>query len=122
MINSHTVLARLRQLVTLDEEGAENALSLCRHCLEEILSKVRESADKNDPRIAQAAAGLAYYRTVIREAADSDGATSFKAGDVTVTRTPAAMLEIACRVRDDAILQAAELFYDSGFAFRQVDV
>ncbi len=122
MINSHNVLARLRQLVTLDEEGAENALPLCRLCLEEILSRLKESADKDDPRIAQAAAGLAYYRKVIREAADNDGTTSFKAGDVTVTRTPAAMLEIACTVRDEAILQAAELLEDCGFVFRQVDV
>lgn len=122
MINSHNVLARLRQLVTLDEEGAENALPLCRLCLEEILSRLKESADKDDPRIAQAAAGLAYYRKVIREAADSDGTTSFKAGDVTVTRTPAAMLEIACAVRDEAILQAADLFEDCGFVFRQVEV
>ncbi len=122
MINSHNVLARLRQLVTLNEEGAENALPLCRLCLEEILSRLKENADKDDLRIAQAAAGLAYYRTVIREAADSDGTTSFKAGDVTVTRTPAAMLEIACTVRDEAILQAAELFEDCGFVFRQVEV
>ena len=122
MINSHSVLARLRQLVTLDEEGAENALPLCRLCLEEILSRLKESADRDDPRIAQAAAGLAYHRTIIREAADSDGTTSFKAGDVTVTRTPAAMIEFACVVRDEAILQAAELFEDCGFVFRQVDV
>lgn len=122
MINSHNVLARLRQLVTLDDEGAENALPLCRLCLEEIQSRLKESADKDDPRIAQAAAGLAYYRKVIREAADNDGTTSFKAGDVTVTRTPAAMLEIACTVRDEAILQAAELLEDCGFVFRQVDV
>ena len=122
MINSHTVLARLRQLVTLDEEGAENALPLCRLCLEEIQSRLKETADKDDPRIAQAAAGVAYYRTVIRETADSDGTTSFKAGDVTVARTPAAMLEIAVNVRDEALLQAADLFEDCGFAFRQVDV
>lgn len=122
MINSHNVLARLRQLVTLDDEGAENALPLCRLCLEEILSRLKEGTDKDDPRIAQAAAGLAYYRKVIREATDSEGTTSFKAGDVTVTRTPAAMLEIACSVRDEAILQAAELFEDCGFVFRQVDI
>jgi hypothetical protein len=120
MINSHTVLARLRQLVTLDEEGAENALPLCRLCLEEIQSRLKETADKDDPRIAQAAAGVAYYRTVIRETADSDGTTSFKAGDVTVTRTPAAMIEYAARMRDDAIIQAADLITDNSFVFRQV--
>ncbi len=122
MITAQTVLFILRQLVTLDSEGAENALPLCKLCLEEIRSKLKPNADRDDPRIAQAAAGLAYYRTVLRNAADSDGATSFKAGDVTVTRTPAAMIEIASQVRDDAFLQAADLFVDRNFIFRQVGI
>ena len=122
MITAQTVLSRLRQLVTLDSEGAENALPLCRLCLEETVSKLRSNADKDDPRIAQAAAGLAYYRSVLRNAADSEGTTSFKAGDVTVTRTPAAALEIASLLRDEAFLQAADLFVDRSFIFRQVDV
>ncbi len=122
MITAQTVLFRLRQLVTLDSEGAENALPLCGLCLEETMSKLRPDADKEDMRIAQAAAGLAYYRTVLRNAADCEGTTSFKAGDVTVTRTPAAMLEIASQIRDDAFLQAADLFVDRNFIFRQVNV
>lgn len=122
MITAQTVLFRLRQLVTLDSEGAENALPLCKLCLEETVSKLKPGADKDDPRIAQAAAGLAYYRTVLRNAADRDGATSFKAGDVTVTRTPAAMIEIASQIRDDAFLQAADLFVDRNFIFRQVGI
>ena len=120
MINPQTVLFRLRQLVTLDEEGAENALPLCVLCLEEVKSRLKKNADGNDPRLAQAAAALAYYRTVLRDAADSDGTTSFKAGDVTVTRTPAAMLEIAVGIRDEAFAQASDLLTDRDFLFRQV--
>ena len=120
MINSHTVLFRLRQLVTLDEEGAENALPLCSMCLEEIESRLRSDADKADPRIAQAAAALACYRLAFREAADNNGTTSFKAGDVTVTRTPAAILQTACEIRDEAFIQAADLLTDRDFVFRQV--
>ncbi len=122
MITAQTVLFRLRQLVTLDSEGAENALPLCALCLEETMSKLRPDADKEDMRIAQAAAGLAYYRTILRNVADCEGTTSFKAGDVTVTRTPAAMLEIASQIRDDAFLQAADLLVDRNFIFRQVNV
>ena len=120
MINSQTVLYRLRQLVTLDDEGAENALPLCEMCLEDMLCKLRKNADPNDPRIAQAAAALACYRLALRKAGDSDGNVSFKAGDVTVTRTPAAMIEYAARMRDDAIIQAADLITDNSFVFRQV--
>ncbi|MBQ8027526.1 MAG: hypothetical protein IJ261_05360 [Clostridia bacterium] len=120
MINSQTVLFRLRQLVTLDEEGAENALPLCQMCLEEVMSRLKPDADVTDPRIAQAAAALACYRTAFRDAADNNGATSFKAGDVTVTRTPAAILETACMIRDEAFIQAADLLTDRDFVFRQV--
>ncbi len=120
MTNSQTVLFRLRQLVTLDEEGAENALPLCGMCLEEVLCRLRKGADSDDPRVAQTAAALACYRLALRNAADSAGNTSFKAGDVTVTRTPAATIEIAAKMRDEAIIQAADLLTDSSFVFRQV--
>ena len=90
MLTTKTVLNRLRQLVTLDEQGAENALPLCGLCLKEIKGRLREGADENDPRLAQAAAGLAYYRIALRNAADGEGATSFKAGDtLPCSRTPA---------------------------------
>lgn len=120
MINSQTVLYRLRQLVTLDEEGAENALPLCVMCLEDVMCRLRKNADPDDPRVAQAAAALAGYRLALRNAADSDGNVSFKAGDVTVTRSPASMIEYAAKMRDEAIIQAADLLTDSSFVFRQV--
>ena len=122
MVSINSVLNRLRQLVTLDEQGAENALPLCGLCLEEIYSKLRNGADKNDTRIAQAAAGLAFYRMMLRNAAEGSNATSFKAGDVTVTRSPAAGMELAIAVRDEAFACAADLLEDRNFIFRQVDV
>ncbi len=120
MTNSQTVLFRLRQLVTLDEEGAENALPLCEMCLDEVLCRLKKDADPNDARVAQAAAGLACYRLALRNAVDNGGNVSFKAGDVAVTRTPAATLEFASRMRDEAIIQAADLITDNSFVFRQV--
>lgn len=120
MINGQTVLYRLRQLVTLDEEGAENALPLCRMCLEDVMCRLKSDADKDDPRIAQVAAALACYRFTLRNCVDSDASVSFKAGDVTVTRTPAAMVEFAAAMRDEAVIQAADLMTDNSFVFRQV--
>lgn len=122
MVSRNTVLNRLRQLVTLDEQGAENALPLCGLCLDEIKSRLRDGADENDIRVAQAAAGLAYYRLALRQAADGSNTTSFKAGDVTVTRSPGALLELATVVRDEALAQAAEIIDDKDFLFRQVGV
>ncbi len=108
--------------MTLDEKEAENALPLCSICLNEIRNRLREGADENDSRIASAAAALAFYRITIRNAADSQGTTSFKAGDVTVSRTPAAAVELAVTVRDEAFAAAADLIEDSSFVFRQVGI
>ena len=120
MVSINSVLNRLRQLVTLDDQGAENALPLCGLCLDEIRSRLRKGADGNDMRLAQAAAGLAFYRITLRNAADGEGATSFKAGDVTVTRSPAASVELAVSVRDEALANSADLLEDRDFIFRQV--
>lgn len=122
MIGNYTVLNGLRQLMTLDEKEAENALPLCSLCLNEIKNRLREGADENDSRIASCAAALAFYRIAIRNAVDSQGTTSFKAGDVTVSRSPAAAVELAVAVRDEAFAAAADLIEDSSFVFRQVGV
>lgn len=120
MVNIESVLRRLRQLITLDEDEAENALPLCSVCLEDIAGRLRENADPDDIRIAQAAAALTFYRIVMRNAADGEGLSSFKAGDVTVTHSPAASIEIAVRLRDEALAAAADLIKDDNFLFRQV--
>lgn len=122
MIGNYTVLNGLRQLMTLDEKEAENALPLCSLCLDEIKKRLREGADENDSRIASCAAALAFYRITIRNAVDSQGTTSFKAGDVTVSRSPAAAIELAVTVRDEAFAAAADLIEDTSFVFRQVGV
>lgn len=122
MIGNYTVLNGLRQLITLDEEEAENTLPLCGVCLNEIKARLREGADENDSRIAAAAAALAFYRLTIRNSADSHGTTSFKAGDVTVSRTPAAAVELAVKIRDEAFADAADLIEDRSFVFRQVGI
>ena len=120
MISRQTVLNHLRQLVTLDSKGAANALPLCEISLNEVISRLRTPDDANDLRVAKAAAGLAFYRYALRQLADGNGATSFKAGDVTVSRSPAATLEFAERVRDESLAQAADLLADTDFLFRQV--
>ena len=122
MVSINSVLNRLRQLVTLDEQGAENALPLCALCLEEIRSKLRSGADENDIRLAQAAAGLVFYRLMLRTAADGSNVTGFKAGDVTVTRSPAASMELAVSVRDEALAEVSDLLEDRDFMFRQVGI
>lgn len=122
MVSRQSVLNRLRQFITLDEQGAENALPLCEICLSQLTERLRDDADENDMRIAEAAAGLAYYRLMLRAAASDSAVESFRAGDVTVTRSPAAVLEIAAKIRNEALAGAAPLIKDDNFFFGQVEI
>ena len=67
-----------------------------------------------------AAAGLAYYKWTLRNFAGTDGITSFKAGDVTVSRSSACTLEQAEKVRDESLLAALPLLTDDAFLFCSV--
>lgn len=51
-----------------------------------------------------------------------EGVTSFKAGDVTVSISPAALAEQAEKEKTKAILAAAPLLKDDDFLFRQVSI
>lgn len=67
-------------------------------------------------RIAQAAAGLAYYALCVRRAGNSDGVESFKAGDITVKKGADSSLKFAASVRDSALAELTPLLSDDGFS------
>ena len=114
------VLESLKQITDLDEEGATAALPLCHSGLEEIKVRLRDDADPNDPRVISAAAALAFYKMTLRRIDSNEAVTSFKAGDVTVTKSPSAMLEGAVKIRDDALINILPLVKDEGFIFMRV--
>ena len=119
-MNEWTVLSSLREITPLDENGAADALPLCRTALQTLLPRLKPSADPEDIRIAHAAAGIAYYKWVLRSTAEEDNLTSFKAGDVTVSRSASSALERAAFVRNEALLEASALLLDENFAFCSV--
>ncbi len=116
------VLTDLRQIIALDEEGAALALPLCSMSLDEIKIRLRDGVSPNDIRVTKAAAGLAYYKLIVQRLAGAEAITSFKAGDVTVSKSSAAALEIASKIRDENLLGALPLMKDEEFVFRQVGI
>jgi hypothetical protein len=121
MLTQWTVFSSLKQMASIDEEGTAFGLSLCVTSLEEIRARLRDGADENDARVARAAAGIAFYKLALKRISE-DGTASFKAGDVSVTQNPAALLAIAAKVRDEALAAAAPLLKDELFLFRKIDV
>ncbi|NLB36561.1 MAG: hypothetical protein GX824_04575 [Clostridiales bacterium] len=116
------VLTGLRQIIALDEEGAALALPLCSMSLDEIKIRLRDGVSPEDIRVTKAAVGLAYYKLVVRRLAGEEAITSFKAGDVTVSKSSAAALEIAAKIRDESLVDALPLMKDEEFLFRQVRI
>ena len=116
------VLENLKRLMPMEEETVEKALPICTQCLEEIRENLRDDADENDKRIAVAAAGLAYYQMMIASISANDAVTSFRAGDVTVSKNPVAIMETAANIRNEALARAVPILKDRDFLFRQVGI
>lgn len=121
MVTQWTVLGNLKQISSLDEEETA-ALPLCLTCLEDIRARLKAGADTNDPCIERAAAGLAFYKLMLKRITEDGTVTSFKAGDMSVTQKPAELLRLAATVRDEAIAGAAPLLKDEDFLFMKVGI
>ena len=115
-------LEHLKQLTDLDEEGATAALPLCHAGIEAILPLLRDDAPQGDVRIAQAAAAIAWHKLLCRRMGSDEAVTTFKAGDVTVTRSLGVLLEEAEKQRDEAMLRLLPLMKDEQFLFEGVEV
>lgn len=88
----------------------------------EILPRVRAENLHSDARLVTLAAAMANYRLCAKRLGKSDGLTSFKAGDVTVTVSASALMEQAEKERNHALIAAIPLLKDEEFVFRQVSV
>ncbi|MDD6275474.1 MAG: hypothetical protein PUB20_01420 [Clostridia bacterium] len=116
----------LSQLIDLTEDETLVA-SVCRTALREIEAGLKKDADFNDVRIVAAAAGLAYYRLMLRRnsLSQEDSVMSFKAGDVSITQDSAdtakqlERAEIYCAKMFEKI---APLCEDNSFAFIKTGV
>ena len=115
MITQWSVLSLLRQLTDIGEDEEKVCLGIALSSLERVNSRLKADADRDDVRIAQAAAGLAYYALCVRRAGNSDGVESFKAGDITVKKGADSSLEFAASVRDAALAELTPLLSDDGF-------
>lgn len=122
MINQWNVLNRLCQFISIDEEEVENALPLCVVNMKKIEIKLREDADKNDIRICEAAACMSYYDYVLKLSSQEDNITSFKAGDVTITRSVKSLLEQATTLKNEALKELIPLLKDNNFVFCQTGI
>ena len=118
-MNEWTVLECLHTLLPLTDDERTAALPLCRAAADELRGRLKDGANDDDPRLSRAAAGVAYYRWVLRRNAEDADVTYFKAGDVTVHCGGAPELR-ASQIRDELLEPALPLLRDERFLFRVV--
>ena len=121
LIDCLSVLSVLKEYYS--PEGTDEQLApVCTLAVNELLPRVKNESVHSDARLVSLAAAMANYRLCAKKVRNSDGVTSFKAGDVTVSVSAAALMEQAEKDRKDALLAALPLLKDDEFIFRQVAV
>lgn len=119
MIDCLSVLSVLREYYA--PEGTDEEIApLCTMAVNELLPRVKSEKVHSDVRLINLAAAMVNYRLCIKKLKNSDGVTSFKAGDVTVTVSASALIEQAEKERNAALIAAVPLLKDEDFIFRQV--
>ncbi len=121
LIDCLSVLSVLKEYYS--PEGTDEQLApVCTLAVNELVPRVKNESVHSDARLVSLAAAMANYRLCAKKVRNSDGVTSFKAGDVTVSVSAAALMEQAEKDRKDALLAALPLLKDDEFIFRQVAV
>ena len=121
MIDIWSILDALRR--NHAAQGTDEELApLCAAAAKELESRLRAGADCKDIRLINACAAMVNYRLCMRKSGADESVTSFKAGDVTVSISPSAIIEIAEKEKSDALISALPLLRDDGFVFRQVSL
>lgn len=115
-----TVLSDFCAFAQPDAAQRAAVLPLCRASLERLRRVLQKDADPEDPRISRAAAADAFYDWTTRTLAREESVTSFKAGDVTISRSASAARELAAQVRRDAYLAVLPLLEDPYFVFQTI--
>ena len=119
LIEVWSVLDALRRNYAV--QGTDEELApLCAAAAKEIEARIRDNADSTDIRLINACAAMVNYRICMRKSGEDEAVTSFKAGDVTVSVSPSAIIERAEKEKSEAMIAVLPLLRDDSFVFRQV--
>ncbi len=72
--------------------------------------------------VITACAGLALYNYSLLKSSSNEEFSSFKAGDVTISRSASSAFEGAVKFRDESLLSAVPYLTDVNFVFEAVEV
>lgn len=122
MINVWSVSQMLEDTGVLSAEEAKRAMPFCVSACAQLSKRLKDVKFEDEPSVISACAGIALYSYTLLMCSSGDSFESFKAGDVTISKSPSATTENAIKFRDEALVQASEYLTDVDFVFKAVEI
>ncbi len=122
MINVWSVSQLLEDTGVLTEDEVKKAMPFCLSACANLSKRLKDIKFEDEPAVITACAGLALYNYSLLQGSSAEDFSSFKAGDVTISRSPSAVFESAVKFRDESMLQATNYLTDVDFVFKAVEV
>ncbi len=122
MINVWSVSQVLEDTGVLTTEEVNKAMPFCISACSQLSKRLKDVKHEDEPAVINACAGLALYNYSLLQGSSSENFSSFKAGDITISKSRNSSFESAVRFRDETLLQASEYLTDVDFVFKAVEI
>jgi len=122
IINVWSVAKFLEDTGALTEDEVKQAMPFCLSACARLSKRLRDEKFCDEPAVINACAGIALYDYTLLKSSSAEDFSSFKAGDVTISRSSSSSFESAVKFRDEAMLNATDYLTDVDFVFRTVDI
>lgn len=117
MINPQTVFESVKRLIDAPVEDEEKLSGLSKACAITLSRRLKEGFTGEEEEAVYACAAFTVYRYALLKSCIDDCFEQLKAGDITVSCSPGALLESTEKLLANA-LSSAECFNDIGFVFK----
>ena len=122
MINVWSVSKLLEDTGVLTEDEAKRVMPFCLSACAKLSKRLKDVKFEDEPAVITACAGIALYNYTLLRSHSDENFESFKAGDITITKSPSASFESAVKFRDEAMLNATDYLTDVDFVFQAVEI
>lgn len=122
MINVWSVAQLLEDTGILNEDEVKRAMPFCLSACANLSKRLKAPEYEDEPAVISACAGIAIYGYSLLQSSSTEDFSSFKAGDITISRSSSSAMESAIKFRDEALLMASDYLTDTDFVFRAVDI
>lgn len=122
MINVWSVSKLLEDTGVLTEDEVKKAMPFCLSACANLSKRLKDVKYEDEPAVITACAGLAFYNYSLLQCSSAEDFSSFKAGDVTISRSASSTFESAVKFRDETLLLATDYLTDVDFVFKAVEI